>query len=491
MNEATAELERAYDAVPYLSDAFPQAHPDRLATVATLLGLEPAHPARCRVLELGCAAGGNLIPMAYGLPESEFIGIDLSAMQIEEGRRAISDLGLKNIQLLHRDLAMIGDEFGQFDYVIAHGIWSWVPPDVREAMFALCRRLLRPDGVAYISYNVLPGYFMFQMVRGIMQFHTRGLSEPLQRVAEGRSFMGALAGALEDDNYYGSFVKGYLAVRLAPDGKRHPGDAGISHDEMASINDPVYFWQFMEGAEAHGLQFLGEARFETMFPKNVTPELSAELATSARTIVAYEQYLDFLGNRGFRETLLCQGEAPVSRKLSPERVRRLSATSFARPVATDPDFAGPAIERFEAVNKAAFSSDHPLTKAAMLTLSRRAPRPLAFDDLVREALALLGRKDDGGDDVALLAANLTQAYSYSPDLVSYSVHQALATYEVNERPIASRYARYQASQGRGTVTSLRHDRVTVDRLEHEVLKRLDGEHDLEAVVDGAFGQLLA
>ncbi|MFN0096154.1 MAG: methyltransferase regulatory domain-containing protein [Dehalococcoidia bacterium] len=491
MNEASAELERAYNALPYLSDAFPQAHPDRMATIATLLGLDPAHPNRCRVLEVGCAAGGNLIPMAYNLPGSEFVGIDLAARHIDEGNAIIGELGLANVRLIHQDLSTVGAELGEFDYIIAHGVWSWVPREVREALFALCRARLQPHGVAYISYNVLPGYHMFQMVRGMMQFHTRDLDDALEEVASARDFIGTLAAALDDDNYYGSFIKGYHNARLAPGGSRHPGDSGIAHDELASINDPVYFWQFMERAQDHGLQYLGEARFDSMFPKNTTPELEGWLGDHARSIVDYEQYLDFVGNRGFRETLLCRDDLAVSRRLNPERIRRLRVTTGARPAEAEPDIADTSIVRFESISGAKFSSDHPLTKAAMLVLSRAAPRAVPVSELEDAAAGMLGQSAASVEDASLLASNLTKAYSYSSELVSFSVFQPPILLEVTERPLASRLARLQVAHGRATVTSLRHERVNLDRLDAEILSRLDGAHDMEAIVDGVVADLVA
>src|SRR5262249_18767962 len=88
-------LRTSYDEVPYPSVPFPQTHPDRPATVATLLGLNPVPADRCRVLELGCASGGNLIPLAYGLPDSTFLGIDLSSEQIAQGQKTVQALGLQ------------------------------------------------------------------------------------------------------------------------------------------------------------------------------------------------------------------------------------------------------------------------------------------------------------------------------------------------------------------------------------------------------------
>src|SRR5262245_39050357 len=148
----------SYDEVPYASHPFAQTHPDRLATIATLFGMRPQAVEQCRVLELGCAAGGNLIPMAVTYPESHFVGVDLSGREIAEGQRAIETLRLKNIQLAQRDIRDLGDELGRFDYVICHGVYSWVSADVRDKILDLCARLLAPQGVAYVSYNTYPGW---------------------------------------------------------------------------------------------------------------------------------------------------------------------------------------------------------------------------------------------------------------------------------------------------------------------------------------------
>src|SRR5436190_23362618 len=91
----------SYDEVPYKSYPYPQSHPDRLATVATLFGMEPPPLDNCRVLELGCCSGGNLIPMAERFPGRRFVGVDYSQRQVAEGQATLKELGLENIELRH------------------------------------------------------------------------------------------------------------------------------------------------------------------------------------------------------------------------------------------------------------------------------------------------------------------------------------------------------------------------------------------------------
>jgi cyclopropane fatty-acyl-phospholipid synthase-like methyltransferase len=148
----------SYDEVPYSSYPYARTQPDRLCTLGRLFGLVPAEPSQCRVLELGCASGGNLVPMAERAPESRFVGVDLSARQIADGQRMIDALGLSNVELRHGDIAAVDASWGEFDYVICHGVYSWVPPHVQERILAICSEQLAPRGIGYVSYNTYPGW---------------------------------------------------------------------------------------------------------------------------------------------------------------------------------------------------------------------------------------------------------------------------------------------------------------------------------------------
>ena len=135
-----------YDAVRYPTYPRIETHPDRLAAVATLYGMTPAPVTRCRVLEIGCGDGGNLAPMAYFLPESRFFGVDLAGAAIASGSATIRDLKLRNIELSESDFRDLDVSGGPFDYIVAHGLYSWIPPDARDRLLAICRALLAPQG---------------------------------------------------------------------------------------------------------------------------------------------------------------------------------------------------------------------------------------------------------------------------------------------------------------------------------------------------------
>src|SRR5262249_29590623 len=176
----------SYDDVPYDSHPIWVTHPDHLAVIATLAGMRPAPVEHCRVLELGCASGGNLIPMAVALPESQFVGIDLSPAQVADGQATIAALGVRNVTLEAQSILDLDESIGTFDYIVCHGVYSWVPPAVQDGILAVFARHLAPQGVAYVSYNTHPGWHLRGMVRDMMLFHAARFTEPVERIRQAR-----------------------------------------------------------------------------------------------------------------------------------------------------------------------------------------------------------------------------------------------------------------------------------------------------------------
>ncbi len=170
-----SEPKFGYDEVPYSSFTFPQTRPDRLATLAAFLGMRPAPPERCRVLELGCGDGTNLISFAYILPDSRFVGIDLGQRHIEDAKNAATELGLTNLEFHCEDVMNFSRErYGEFDYIIAHGLFSWVPEAVRTKILKIYAECLTPQGVGHISFNAYPGCKTREMLWDMMKYYTDG-----------------------------------------------------------------------------------------------------------------------------------------------------------------------------------------------------------------------------------------------------------------------------------------------------------------------------
>ena len=200
-----SDIKNSYDDLMYESSAFPQTAINNLEARARMMGLKPAAAAKAKVLELGCSMGGNIITQALYYPDAEFVGIDLSGRQVAQGNAIIEKMGLENVRLEEKDILTIDESFGKFDYIIVHGIWSWVPDAVKDKIFSICRNNLTEHGIAYISYNVYPGWKRQEQLREIMYFAGRDLlEEPLEaRTRKGLDALKALAEILENDKGLG------------------------------------------------------------------------------------------------------------------------------------------------------------------------------------------------------------------------------------------------------------------------------------------------
>jgi methyltransferase-like protein/SAM-dependent methyltransferase len=478
--ETPAAAVSAYDAVPYSVCAFAQTQPDRLATIATLFGMEPARPERCRVLELGCAQGGNLIPMALASPGSHFVGVDLSARQIADGQAVVRELGLKNVDLQAASILDIGEDFGTFDYILAHGVYSWVPPEVQEKILELCSRNLAPNGAAYISYNALPGWHARGALREMIWYHTAHLADPIERVRQARGLLAFLAKSMPQQlPGYSALIRQELGLLL-----RTP-DSYLLHEHLEEFNEPFYFHQFVERAASKRLQYLGEAQVSSMLADRFGAEGEKTLRQISADMLHMEQYMDFLRNRMFRQTLLCHADVKLEHALRPETMMKFRIASPAKPVSNVCDIHSEHGEEFAAEGAARLNTHDPLMKAVMLHLAQQWPLSVPFEELHGAARWRLGWTAEHPQEEAVqLAIRLLNCYTSA--LVELSMSCPAFVVEVGERPIASPYARLRARQGT-KVVNMRLESVELGEKSSEILRQLDGGHDraaLSAIVRG-------
>ncbi len=464
----TEQAVTSYDVVHYPSKAYAYAHPDRLAVLGTLFGMKPAAVATARVLELGCGEGGHLIPMASRLPEARFVGIDLSRRAIELGQRHVQTLGLRNIDLEVGDIAALDLPEGSFDYIIAHGVYSWVPVEVAQALMAACRRLLAPEGIAYVSYNTLPGWHLHGITRTVMQVHAQQFTDPMEKVQQGQALVRFLSTHLSpDQSAYGAAMKRAVGMMDTF------SDAYFFHDFLAETNRPLLFGDFVSEAQAEGLQYLGDACFGDMMPTNLPEPVRATLDRVAPDLVRLEQYMDLVRGTAFRRSLLCHGEVSLKRELSDADLRDLWVISNSGPK-DDVDVSWD--DRTAAVFEASTDDGQvtvtsPLAKAALSWLRDVHPREVAFPQLVAQARAMVGGTA-GDDDAAHLGAILIRAYGAG--VVDLLPRQRCGRDALPEHPVADPYAAYRASTEDTTVTNLRHQVVQLSRFERELLRLLDG-----------------
>jgi len=478
-----------YDELPYESHPYAQTHPSRLAVVATLFGLKPPAVETGRVLELGSAAGGNFLSIAEAFPKSQWVGIDLSQRQVDEGQRLINKLGLKNVVLRHASILDVDDSYGQFDYIVAHGVFSWVPTDVREKILEICSRRLAPHGVAYISYNTFPGWHMRGMIRDMMVFHSSRFTEARQRVQQARALLDFLATSVRQEGPYSSLLKTEL------ESIRNQSDNYLYHEHLEHVNDPVYFHQFVSMARKHGLRYLGEARLPTMVTGNFGPEVQKTLKTLAPDQIQTEQYMDFLRNRMFRETLLVHETNVPNWTIEPKNLRTLFVVANGKPAGkTEPNIESEEPEQYQTRSGMTLSTNRPLLKAAMKVLGLRWPGTTPFDELRREARILLGGNPDDAalaeEDAKTLSLGLVNTY-ISSDLIELYAVSIPVSREPGEKPNVLASARERVAAGATSVANRRHELVRLTDLDLRLLPLLDGTLDrkaiLEALVQKALG----
>ena len=470
--------EFVYDVVAYPSHPLQQTHPERLAAIGMLFGMSPTPVERCRVLELGGGDGSNIIPLGLIYPDSSFTGIDLASTAVAKGNATIGELDLRNVKLLAADLLDLPNDLGKFDYIIAHGLFSWVPPLVRDKILSICREYLSPNGIAYISYNALPGCHIRRMLREMMRHHVRHMAEPAARIEQALAFIQFLAqGQANDTDPFALMLRKELNGMTEEKNR-----AVLFHDDLAEINQPFHFHEFMALAAARDLQFLAEADFVESADQLYPPEIAGLLREMGeQDPLEREQYLDFLKCRRFRQTLLVRKEINLDRKHGPQGVRRLAVSSRAKPDSASVSLQAGVKERFREAAGAAIALDLPLAKATFVHLGAVYPQPVRFADLVGEGERIIG-KAASADDVDALAAILNTSFAIG--LIELHAGPPTFVRRPGERPIASPLARMQLRQGEMTVTSLRHSTIQVENpLTRQLLLLLDGTRDRVALLD--------
>jgi methyltransferase-like protein/SAM-dependent methyltransferase len=472
------EPTNTYDEVPYTTHPVPQSHPDRLATIARLFGMQPQPIDRCRVLELGCGTGANLIPMAERHPQSSFVGIDYSRRAIDSGRQAAESLGLENLKLEHASIADVGPELGTFDYILCHGVYSWVPAEIQEKILTICRSSLAPHGVAIVSYNTNPAWRLRGIVRELAAATSTVGEPPHARVAHMRQAVEFLTTVIAGDSSpYGRLVGTDFDFVLKQ------ADNYLFHEYFEEENQPIYLHEFASQAAAHRLQYLGDSEIHSMFAANLGTKIEQNLMRVSNSVVSIEQHMDLLRNRMFRYTLLCHDNLPLRRHLNLDSLLGLYLAGNLKPTSGSPDLTSSGHETFMTASKSLIGSPSPPVKCALAHLGKIWPRAARLDELILDVekrlsaagisqpLSVPDRQRLGDNLVQCLATGMIEARSEVDSFVT----------AISERPRAGRLAQAQAAIG-PSVTTRRHEQVVIDDVSQNTLAQLNGKNDRAALL---------
>ncbi|WP_440533798.1 methyltransferase regulatory domain-containing protein [Variovorax sp. YR566] len=477
----TSELTSYYDTVPYDSHPFPQSAMEHLEALAFLFGLDAPPPAKARVLELGCAAGGNLIPFAARHPEAHAIGIDLSPVQVAQGTAAIGRAGLSNIELKAFNLADIDASFGQFDYIVCHGVYSWVPGPVQDAILRICSENLAPTGVAYVSYNVYPGWKAREIVRDAMILRGGPRDTPEEKLSYARGMLDFLEQSARADSVLKKTLEEAMPI------VRNANSSYLLHEFLEPCNAPCYFKEFVARADAHGLAYLCDAEPSTMFVQNYGDKVRDPLLRECGgSQIMMEQYLDFLVNRTFRQTLLVKQTqaAHIRYKLDPARIRSLEFAGIFR--ADD----GGALtldareQPCSAMRGLKVTLRLPVHKAVAQLLDTRYPASISASALIEAASGLTGQPQAAIESAAMAmleellilgALRIRRTPVFAADVVS-GLPQAL--------PVVRGASGLVSGVGATANTCNQwHEPVVLTLLEQSLLPLLDGTHSHDALAE--------
>lgn len=447
MTELQAEATEVYRRSPYPALIHTLTHPDRLATIARLAGLNPPDIRTARVLEIGVADGLNTLSMAQTLPHAQFVGIDIEPAGLERGRARLAKTGLTNLRLEVADLLDGAASIeGQFDYIIAHGVYAWVPEVVSEALLALIAARLTADGIAYVSFNAFPGCYARLPIRDAVLRAAAGARDDAERLERGRAVLREMAAPRPDDTPMRTGLRAVAQARLQDDNV-------LLHDEMGAVFRPSYLYDVIDRADAHGLKFLGDASAELVteaFADDDLPPAQVQRLVEARACAN-----DDATFRVFRCALLVHGDAQMTRRLEPAVVESLWAMSYADEV-----------EPFVFKNgEKKIRCEHPPLADALRRLRAAFPARLSVRAL--------------GFDAPLLKA-LVGLFDF--DMVSLHTVDAPWAGPEGERPAVAPLARVMVAEGSDWAANLDHRVVRLGADPIAAMALIDGSRDRAALL---------
>jgi SAM-dependent methyltransferase len=451
-----------YNQLPYPSLAYGFTQPAHLAALATLHGIEAPAVERARVLEIGGASGGNMIALAARFPQASFLGVDLSTRHIADGNQHIARLGLKNIELRQADVTTLEFAGQPFDYIICHGVFSWVSQAAQAAIMRICGAALAPDGMAIISYNVLPGWHLRGIVRDICLHHAGRDGTPQVRVARARKALEHIAQTASDSQPYGKLL------RVEAKGLAQRPAAYILGEFLAETNTPLYFHDFVEQAARHGLGFLCEADLDASTPRIATPAVCERIKSLAgEDRDAFEQNADFVTGRTFRRSILVRAaRAGGTRSADPLRLRRLH---FSAPLQLDEAQSTAQLCVYKDARGRHIRAEDGAVRRALHLLAQRYPSTHTLEELVA---------DDAQSEARVCEALLLLVGAGQVDASSLPLVAGRAD---SERPCVWPHARLEAAGGQRWISSQRHASVAVNPVVSVLLPHIDGSNDCAAL----------
>lgn len=377
-------LRSRYEETPYRDQVFDGLDLARLLGIGRLFQLGPKDSSAegLRVLDLACASGAHIRSQAALYPSVQFKGIDFSSSEVEAGTKAIAESGLDNVEIQLADLRSVDIAEGEYDLVLCHGAFSWVPDEVKERIFELSRTALKPTGMAAIAYLTYPGWKQREAIRELLAFRVRELEDPDERLRESALMLRLLhAGYAAQEN--DPHAQSLMAV---VESMQQSASNVFLHDELGSIHDPCYFVQFVEWAAEWGLRYLAEEDLDSMRLDGLPESAAGLLQNLAPNFIETQQLIDFMVNRSGRTSILVRQDAPVTDALSSDALGHVSYLPCLRPIeqsTADREGTGDGATSHAYMTRhgGRIEIDDPRLLGLISQLLDRSPEPTPFEEL--------------------------------------------------------------------------------------------------------------
>jgi methyltransferase-like protein/trans-aconitate methyltransferase len=477
--EATA---KSYDDLPYDSMAFDYTQPEHVAAIGILMGMQVPELSKARILEIGCASGGNLVNFAAKHADAYCLGVDISKKQIDDGRAFVAACGITNLHLEAMDIRDLPDDTPKFDFIICHGVLAWVPEDVQHGILASIQSLLSQQGIAYISYNVYPAWHAMEVGRHLMYRATAHLDNPNDklRVAEEAIQVFANQANNTPDRPIAQLLK--ERIKKLENSPRYY----IYHEYLEPCNSPFYFRDFVALCAGHKLQYLADTTFAAMFLDSYGEQTDAVkwIRANARNRYDEEEYMDYLSGRTFRRSLMVHNDVQLNLAIQPERLNLLNVYSNFQLATQQPKDGNTRFNRYDNENINLNLSD-PFSVAVMTELSLRIPHPIDLPSL----LMLVWKRC--GEDFNLkkdhdIVTGLNHLASFLLNLMKKEVVQVyfqplVINSQLSDKPVAWRVAQVQASMGQVLLSNFYCKMIQSDSVMNAVIALATGENSLATI----------
>lgn len=464
-----------YDEIPYIFQADARTYPGKTGALGLLYGLGVEALANARILELGCAQGANILPIAERFKGSYCVGVDLSREHIASGKTILQGLGLKNIELICGDFQALDLPLHSFDYIIAHGLFSWIPEHLQIPLLQTLKGYLAPKGLAHLSFNVLPAWSLRLGLKHYLADLTEGLGSYTAKVDKAHAFLQDLQ---KTPPLQGLRWKHFLGEDLGlilRQSKHY-----LAHDFLEPENHPISYKDFYTLAKAQGLQILGESQLRRNILHQLHPEVQGFYRSHGSSELEWNSLYDFLNFRTFRNMLLCHENVELSPEPLPSSFAKLYFSSPLRPETPLKNLDGETVLKY--IGRGELLAKNPLDKALLLALAEAYPNALSLEELLENTIHHLSHHGHSFEPKAIMDITGFLFYGYTKNQIDFWTHPIRADKPSDKPsalcPFAHSLNRYLAKNTQYPLINEHYEMIHLSSGQKAVLQLLDGKHSL-------------